>query len=306
MPYRDGLTENSLGDLFGDDGAALERAETMASHLLVKGPFNVNSTSVDAWRALFSSLRGKAVATLGLEEALEPNAPITPESSDGSMVAATSVANGEAFEGSPADPIEVEQWTSWRSLTDEEVDSLAEAMVRQVKARGPFLSLSEFVNRRLDGGDRQLSVKGALQAAIDDPDVSINEGFRGPVRSFSQEEVSRMDPAFPEALEGPVAYGSSAYVDQADILRSLGAQLTPRGDTFVVRAYGDSLDQNGAVRARAWCEAVVQRVPEYLEASGERADPAHRKQAELVSEANRNFGRRFRIIQFRWLAADEV
>ena len=306
VPYRDGLTENSLGDLFGDDDAALERAETMASHLLVKGPFNVNSTSVDAWRALFSSLRGKAVATLGLEESLEPNAPITPERSNGSMVAATSLANGEAFQGSPADPIEVEQWTSWRSLTDEEVDSLAEAMVRQVKARGPFLSLSEFVNRRLDGGDRQLSVKGALQAAIDDPDVSINEGFRGPVRSFSQEEVSRMDPAFPEALEGPVAYGSSAYVDQADILRSLGAQLTPRGDTFVVRAYGDSLDQNGAVRARAWCEAVVQRVPEYLEAAGERADPAHLKQAELTNEANRNFGRRFRVVQFRWLAAEEV
>ena len=115
-----------------------------------------------------------------------------------------------------------------------------------------------------------------------------------------------MDPAFPEALEGPVAYGSSAYVDQADILRGLGAQLTPRGDTFVVRAYGDSLDQNGAVRARAWCEAVVQRVPEYLEASGDRADPAHLKQAELTNEANRNFGRRFRIIQFRWLSAEEV
>ena len=95
-------------------------------------------------------------------------------------------------------------------------------------------------------------------------------------------------------------------MDQADILRNLGAQLTPRGDTFVVRAYGDSLAPTGAVRARAWCEAVLQRVPEYLEGIGERADPPHRKQAELVNEANRNFGRRFRIVQFRWLAADEV
>ena len=272
----------------------------------MQGPFNVNSTSVDAWRALFSSLRGKAVATLALENSLGPDVPIRAETSDGPPVSPVSVANGIAYEGSPSDPIEVEQWLAWRSLTDEEIGELAEAMVEQVKRRGPFLSLSEFVNRRLGGGDKKLSVKGALQAALDDPDVSINAGFRNPVRSFSESEVSRLDPLFPEALEGPVAYGSAAYVDQADILRNLGAQLTPRGDTFVVRAYGDSLDPTGKVQSRAWCEAVVQRVPEYLQATGERADPAHRKQAELVNEANRRFGRRFRVVQFRWLAAEEV
>ena len=64
VPYREGLSRSSLEELFGSDRAALDRAETMASHLLVRGPFNVNSTSVDAWRALFSSLRGKAVACL--------------------------------------------------------------------------------------------------------------------------------------------------------------------------------------------------------------------------------------------------
>jgi hypothetical protein len=306
IPYRRGITENLLSDLFGSDSAALERADLMASHLLVQGPFNVNSTSVDAWRALFSSLRGKAVATLALEDSLGPDIPIRAETSDGPPVSPVSVANGIAYEGSPSDPIEVEQWLAWRSLKDEEIDELAEAMVEQVKRRGPFLSLSEFVNRRLGGGDKKLSVKGALQAALDDPDVSINAGFRNPVRSFSESEVSRLDPLFPEALEGPVAYGSAAYVDQADILRNLGAQLTPRGDTFVVRAYGDSLDPAGKVQARAWCEAVVQRVPEYLQATGDRADPAHRKQAELVNEANRRFGRRFRVVQFRWLAAEEV
>ena len=306
VPYRGGMTENLLGDFFGSDTAALERADRIASHLLVRGPFNVNSTSVDAWRALFSSLREKAVATLPLEDAMSPDAPIRAETPGGSPVAPVSVANGVSYEGSSSDPIEAEQWLAWRSLTEREIDELAEAMVEQVKRRGPFLSLSEFVNRRLGGGDRELSVKGALQSALDDPDVSVNQGFRDPVRSFSEREVSRLDPVFPEALEGPVAYGSAAYVDQADILRNLGAQLTPRGDTFVVRAYGDSLDPTGKVQARAWCEAVVQRVPEYLQSTGDRADPAHRRQAELVSEVNRRFGRRFRVIQFRWLAAEEV
>jgi hypothetical protein len=78
--------------------------------------------------------------------------------------------------------------------------------------------------------------------------------------------------------------------------------LTPRGDTFVIRAYGDSLAPDGTVRARAWCEAVVQRLPEYLEAG----DEPHFKAAELGSEINRNFGRKLRVIGFRYLAAEEV
>jgi hypothetical protein len=53
------------------------------------------------------------------------------------------------------------------TLSDTEIDELAAAIVRQVKLRGPFLSLSEFVNRRLDPSDTALSAKGALQAALD-------------------------------------------------------------------------------------------------------------------------------------------
>jgi hypothetical protein len=111
-----------------------------------------------------------------------------------------------------------------------------------------------------------------------------------------------MNPAFPEALEGPVAYGSAAYVDQADILRNFAAQLTPRGDTFVIRTYGDALDGNGSVVACAWCEAVVQRVPEYSDP----ADEAHVRQAGLKSTFNKAFGRKLEIVSFRWLNPDEV
>jgi hypothetical protein len=106
---------------------------------------------------------------------------------------------------------------------------------------------------------------------------------------------------FREALEGPVAYGSAAYVDQADILRNFASQLTPRGDTFVIRTYGDSLDSSGNVVARAWCETVVQRAPEY-------SDPAnqpHIKQADLTP-ANKTFGRKLEIVSFRWLNPNEV
>lgn len=298
-------TRSTLKDYFGKRNADLTRAQEISSHLMVEGPFNINSTSVDAWRALFSSLRRKEVATLPLEDSLTPRVPIEATTPEGVPVAAVSLPNGEGFEGSSPDPVEEEQWHSWRELTDLEIEELATAMVKQVKLRGPFLSLSEFINRRLEGSDLDLSLKGALQAALDDHNVSINEGFRSPERTFSREELGRLNPKFPEALEGPIAYGSSAYVDQADILRSLGGQLTPRGDTFVIRTYGDSLDASGKVQARAWCEAVVQRTPNYLHQSQE-GDPSHRKQAELKSEINRRFGRSFRLVQFRWLKAEDV
>jgi hypothetical protein len=275
----------------------------LAAHLLVEGPFNVNSASVEAWRALFSSMRRKEVGSLELDDSFASGFRLSSHEPDGTPVALGAMASGEGIEGSPRDPAEPRQWHCWRDLSDEEIDELARAMVRQVKRRGPFLSLSEFVNRRLDRRNKDLSVKGALQAALDDRDVSINAGFRQPDRVFSSAELGRMNPEFPEALEGPVAYGSAPYVDQADILRNFGAQLTPRGDTFLIRTYGDSLDADGKVQARAWCEAVVQRVPAYLNPG---ADDSHRRQDQLNSEENRQFGRPFRLVSFRWLDSGEV
>lgn len=278
-------------------------ADKIASHLLLAGPFNINSTSVEAWKVFFSSLKGKPLAYLQNQAAsLSTTTPTGTPASPG-MLANGAPINSTDLSSDPNSP--PEQWTSGRSLSDTEIDELAAAMVVQVKTRGPFLSLSEFINRRLDSGNENLALKGALQAAIDDDSVSINAAFRTAERSFNiggSTETSGMSTAFTKALEGPIAYGSTPYVDQADILRHLGSTLTPRGDTFVIRAYGDSLSGNGDVAARAWCEAVVQRTPDYVDAT----DDAHLKNSNLTSESNRRFGRKFQIISFRWLNAEEV
>jgi hypothetical protein len=50
------------------------------------------------------------------------------------------------------------------------------------------------------------------------------------------------------------------------VLGILGPVLTVRSDTFLVRAYGDAVNPaTGAVESRAWCEAMVQRVPDYVD-----------------------------------------
>lgn len=278
-------------------------ADKIGAYMMVEGPFNVNTTSEAAWKTLFTSLRGKPVSHLDLADSTSGSLKVTESTPAGVPVASGTLPNGKPYTGSTSDPSSPEQWTGWRELTDKEIDELAKAMVKQVKKRGPFLSMSEFVNRRLDANSTELSLMGALQAAIDDPQCSINQGFRNGIRRFNSRERSWAGAAFPEALDGPVAYGSSAYLDQADILRNFAEQLTPRGDTFVVRAYADSVDASGKVAARAWCEAVVQRLPNYSDTSNapqlKAADPT-------LSLQNKLFGRRMQVINFRWLDPSEI
>ena len=298
VPYSDGLDQPALADLFEDAGLFEDGlADEIASHLMVEGAFNVNSTSVEAWKTLLSSLRGKPLAYLdGGKEPAEAKPAGTAVSQTGLPNAVPVTSDRISTPNQPQ-----EQWMGSRDLTDGEIDALGNAIVGQVKLRGPFLSLSEFINRRLDGSDTDRSLKGALQAALDDEDVTINANFRNPARTLDA-EVAGIGFAFPDAAKGPAAYGSAAYVDQADVLRGLAAQLSPRGDTFVIRTYGDSMDASGNVVARAWCEAVVQRVPGYLDP----VDEPHAKQADLTSESNKRHGRRFQIVGFRWLNADEI
>ncbi len=306
VPYTAGMDSSELDTLFAaKDTFTGGLADKIAAHMMVEGPFNINSTSVEAWKVFFSSLKGKPIAYLdGGKTPMEADTGDKVPVGMGALPAGLPAATADT--GDPRDP---GQWKGMRAISEDEIDALAQAMVREVRKRGPFLSLSEFINRRLDSNNADgTSLKGALQAALDydgsdnaGPEVTINKNFRDATRTLDS-EVDGIGFAFQDAAKGPAAYGSSAYVDQADVLRQFAGQLTPRGDTFVIRTYGDSLDAQGNVVARAWCEAVVQRTPEYVD----RTDDNHVKSSELQSAANKRFGRSFQIVSFRWLNASEV
>ena len=309
IPYKNNLDKAGLDKLVSEANLYSDGlADKIAAHLMVEGAFNVNSTSVEAWKIFLSSLKGKPMARLD-------DSKLAEHTADGVTVNGGTLANAEPVKSSEISSFNspAKQWLTGRELSDTEIAELAEAMVKQVKLRGPFLSMSEFVNRRLQSNS-PFALKGALQAALDDPSVSINSKFRTAERMLDKEVDGTMvdgDPnlpgmnpipfAYSDAAKGPIAYGSSAYVDQADVLGHFAEQLTPRGDTFVIRTYGDALDKNGNVVARAWCEAVVQRVPEYVNS----ADKPHFKEAAL-SPSSKNFGRKVQMIGFRWLHANEI
>ena len=115
----------------------------------------------------------------------------------------------------------------------------------------------------------------------------------------------------PKAATGSRYAGIPGYVMQSDLLQGLAGSLSARGDTFLVRAYGESIAADGTVAAKAWCEAVVQRVPDYVDPAD---DPARKLRragqppgaAPDLQPLNEKFGRRFHITSFRWLNHDEV
>ncbi len=295
--YRSDVTGEDPGQLlssfFSGSNPTDRATEMIASLIRVDGLFNVNSTSVEAWKAVLGSLKGRRVVVRDLlgAESIDSRGDLTP------------VSNLHAPQNMVADGVgsvdvkDEAQWVGRRELSDEEIDQLAQAIVREVRKRGPFLSLADFVNRRV-GNDKDLARAGAIQSALDSNEVRINDAYRRGTRGVSNPRNF----AFPEAEEGPAGYGMPGIVKQADILTPIAPVLSVRSDSFIIRAYGESVDRDGNVLARAWCEAVVERSKRYLDEEDEPETNA----AGLRREANRAFGRRYEVISFRWLHPGDV
>lgn len=288
----------TLAAIYPSSKPAADAADRIASHLMVDGMFNVNSTSMEAWKGFLSGLKG-ATVPVNPTPALKKNADLVATQN---TPVASLLAPG-AREIDPArlsDSADQDQWLGFRSLKDEQIEELATAIVKQVRSRGPFLSIADFINRR-PGSDKDLALSGPLQSALDDPAVSINAAFRQGERTLGVAAAAAQGFPFPEAEAGAKAVCAPGYVKQGDLLTTLGPLINVRGDSFVIRGYGEARDASGKnVMARSWCEAIVQRVPDYLDPS----DKAH--DTVLKSKANLTFGRRFNIISFRYLSPREI
>ncbi len=257
-----------------------------ASALLVDGAFNVNSTRVEAWKALLGSTR-----LCGYSDGM--NVPF-PRVLD---------APGSAWKnGDNADGDAV--WDGRRELTPDEIHNLATAIVEQVKLRGPFVSLADFVNRRLT--ENEAGRMGPLQAAIEKAGLNSGLVYAYPLSN----KTSLPDYKHPDNIADATrmeqmlkpdskAWGAPGWLTQADILQPLGPVLSARSDSFIIRAYGDATDSFGKITATAWCEAVVQRTPEPLDPDASGINPR-------LNGAAGDFGRRFIITSFRWLSPDEI
>lgn len=266
VPYTGSLSTAQVADRLEGPGKCLR----LASHLLNEGGFNINSTSEEAWTAILSSLRG----------ADPSSGNNTPQSRFSNIITSA-----------PVNMTENNQWSGFRSLSDSEVKTLAKNIVAEVKLRGPFLSLGEFVNRRVSA-DRGLNTAGAIQSAID------KSGFN---RKFTYGSFDTSLYPNPENILTPnTGTNTPGWLSQADVLTALAPTITPRSDTFIVRTLGEAKDSEGKVIATARLEALVQRVPDWVDP----VDDSAAAVSELSSTVNKNFGRRFEVISVREIASD--
>lgn len=340
-----------------DVSADLRAGDKSSGRLLVNGAFNINSTSKDAWKAF---LAGSKHLKHPADPSTVPAGALFPRS-----------LRQKSSSVDPPSGVDADSFSGYRRLNDAQLDALAVEIVKQVRLRGPFVSLSHFVNRalvRLETS-KELGRSGALQGAIDlsganiKPDASLPADAIFPTASFTlsedkltlqgigsgdnvrpradvdslastgapQEKATTFTPSNiwpaksrdgnPGAVasiladkpmlndnnykseQGFRSTGIPGWLTQADVLQVIGPSIAARSDTFKIRSYGEALDASGNVTARAWCEASVQRIPEYVDSVNQPSDRA----AQLgVNTVNGIFGRRFKCTSFRWLSSDEI
>ena len=323
--YRKNGADPTLTDL-QDEGRA-------SANLLIDGPFNVNSTSVSAWKALLTSLNGQTFPIYNYISGQFENRYVTNP-----ILRFWSVGRYN-----PNDA-----WDGMRSLTDQQVTSLAQEIVKQVRKRGPFLSMGDFLNRRMASTNTvsftSTNVMGALQQAIENTQtngstfdvnsnihnktsISTSNNFTVPL-SWSA-TAGQIYPATNGYLANMnlivtnTATGIPGYLMQQDLVQAFAPVMSVRSDTFVIRVYGEADRKttaslkNPIAEGRAWGEAVVQRVPDYVDQTDPAltkpsvikgittplgdATPVYGRTGRIVSTLNESLGRRFRVVSFRWL-----
>ncbi|HEY9248310.1 MAG TPA: hypothetical protein VIO38_04230, partial [Rariglobus sp.] len=240
----------ALADLQGQDAALF---------LLGQGSFNINSTSVPAWRGLLA----RAIVNWTSYQGNPPSG-----TTDGQPVLHNPVVTrpetahfGTATVTDDTFPI--------RQLTDDEVAMLATEIATRIDARAtPFTCLREFFADRLLTD--AIAASGINQALIDAANSSGDEHW----------------------------LGAGQWVSPEKFAAALAPFLSARSDTFRIRAYGAAVNPITArIEGEAWLEAVVQRFPELVTPST--------RAGELLKTTD-PFGRRFKVVSFRWLSKDEI
>ena len=268
-------------------GAGLKTSdgfEKTAAHLMIDAPFNINSTSPTAWQAILSGFRGQTINGIDHE---------TRNFKDYEGVGSPFVdhfipaADDESL------------YTGHRRLTDNQIADLSAALTREIRDRGISNSLGDFLNRDLNGiGENQMMsrIDEAIKVAGLNGTQRITDSTKIDDEVTARPDLKDGAHMFAANLAGETGAGLPSYLKQQDIIRPLAPIMTSRGDTFVIRTYGESVDPvTKKVMGKVRCEAIVQRVPNYVE------DSIQAWEIPSLGSQNEKFGRRLKIVSFRWL-----
>lgn len=314
--------------------------EETSRQLLQAGGFNINSTSVPAWRAVLSSVRFSTTEPFVVADIVNADGNTNPlaGTQNGAVTRTETFVSDTSMGTSPA-PVffrfpqsaqEIFYWadptpgsgisgnarkfytsafrqgvrgynastpftgaagtftsvsgakvgTARQHVTTDQIEVLAREIVSRLRTRaattGPFRSLETFLSETTTFSGRSL-LEDAIEAA-----------------GMNAAEVKPVEVAVAADHSGL----SSLTLTQADLLSATAPYLRTRSDTFKVRTYGEVINPvTSQVEGKAWAEATVQRFPETVSAADSVLQPG--------GGANL-FGRRYKIISFRWLSSADI
>ena len=257
------------GSQFAD--AAQMTSAQGAANSMVEGGFNIFSSSPEAWKTILKN-QFKNNSSLQISNGTDntdTTSNVFSRLPFGSAKIEGQLADSAITEPNKRNKLLYRQGV--RALDgpagDAQLEALAESIVSEIRSdiagstpgALPITSMRDLINA------------GTIDRAIEK--TSIND---------------TIDPLSP------------GYLRQSDIFSLLGTQITTRSDTFVIRCYGESTDtRNGGVEAKAYCEAMVQRYPDYM-------IPSDNAASTPSNTMNIIMGRRFRVVSFRWMQAHDI
>jgi hypothetical protein len=300
-----------------------------SKYLLQSAAFNLNSVNASAWAAVLRTMRFPSPQAFSYLD-------VSPDTGTAADTSTASVSSGEAqffrfsqsaqetykaepglaSNGESASPANTHLFRrGMRTLSAAQVMALATKIVELIgvkhaaadPAGGPFRSIEEFL------------APSTLHAGVD------AEGNVGAPRSLLEASIADA------GINADIAEFSSQWLTQGDVMTALAPILFARSDTFIIRTYGEAINPtklpltyvtggvipNDAIEGRAWAEAIVQRVPEYLDRSDppETLAPAFDAPSDpedatslptKAHQLNKQFGRRFKVVSFRWLTRSDI
>jgi hypothetical protein len=298
--------ENPITQLIGwqsGSGSDKDAAREPAESFLVSNRFNINSTSVAAWKTVLGSLRLNNWSYLDYPEndTLDLSTLSVASADREGTFARFSQSLEETYEA-PNTPATANHWGSLvpvapsayyrhgaRRFDHSELKALATEVVQLLEKLGrPFSSMEEFLSPKIPGDPSSPANPSLLEEAIANVLGTGPGGRQEWYHDWETEGIAKSTSG-----ESPIEidHFSPGFLTQADIMTAIGPMVSTRSDTFKVRARGESISLQGEFEGAATIEATFQRTPEPVDPTVDPADATNRQ---------------FRLLAIRWLEEDEI
>lgn len=250
-PYAFGFTGDATSPAFINTASptatspAPDGWKKMSSYLLNDGAFNVNSTSVEAWTALYASIKGLSIGT---------GATSTSNTRFPRIIGPTGQAVTES------DLKKSSYWNGFINLSDTQIKALAVATVAEVKARAKFFYRTERDQDYTPLTRRFLGFPAAQEPAT--PLLGMCEfinRFLGPTKRFSADITYSLYPlptaatsntgaAYPDNFPATVSTAAASPEKYKWMIRSgVLESAIARADKTLGSATLASTPSNGAI-----------------------------------------------------------